>query len=44
VDIIELISNIVTVISKGTAILDAVIKIINEGGNEVEKLWNSNKK
>jgi len=42
-DILALISKVVTAISKGVAIVDAVIKIIAEEGIEIEKLWDSDK-
>jgi hypothetical protein len=43
-DILKLISKVITVISKGVAIVDTIVKIINKGGIEIEELWDSDKR
>ena len=43
-EIIKFVATVITIIGKGVEILDAVIKIINEGGIEIEKLLDSDKK
>ncbi|WP_264166565.1 hypothetical protein [Clostridium tagluense] len=43
-ELLELVAKVITVISKGVAVVDAIVKIINEGGIELEQLCNSDKK